>query len=788
MNLSLYEIRKQLSGRLMWGVLALLLVLNMALCYYFADSRTDETILSAMKVADEVYNEDPEGVLERYEVYNEQTDAYEAARQDWFFNKWNEDGTTKPEPTVPDIPSTYYSDWDDHSLFDYYFENMLDEAEYREIITSGIETAERTLVGYKINGYDTNTFAYRYQLRYLEVYQGVLEEVDIQGGYAYGWDILFAYSGTGLFIFLAAIFVGSRLYLAERDCGMHLLLRTARHGRGRQAEAKILAGGLLSIVITLLFFASTMIVIGWQVGFSDFSASVQQISAMLYCPYELNMLTCLLLTAAMTALAAFAISLLTACFSLFTRRSLFAMLLSAVVVGISYLFSNYTEQNFLKYVNIFTAVSGETLFGQWRAIHFFTHPIDRLTPLTVMLAGLLLLFALIGWQIWSELGVGVSQSKQSRLLVKLSEWAEKLPRLRLRSLHLASYERQKMLPAKLTILCIALILLKVVISFNTFSGELTYRDELKLLYMEQYEQMTLQESYDAVNEKLAYYAEISSDSYVDEMAVKRINGEITADQYNAYRNQLSEAVTYQKTLAGFGEELRYLLDKEAETGINTTPVLGTGVRTLLASEFEPILFALFMLLFCGSYAKEYETGFKLLLHSTKRGRAPVFFTKLGFVLGLSIICSLAFSLLDIGLTFARYDMSCIDAPLFAITSYSDTASAITIGGYLVLVTALRTVAYTLLGLLIASLSGVLRSEWSAAGVTLLLLVPYLLGGLGLTLFEPIDITAMLSVDRLYLLSTAAGEQGSLWLLGLVMALWTALVLCLTTFSKRCFCK
>lgn len=785
MKLSLYEIRKQLSGRLMWGVLALLVLLNMALCYYFTDSRTDETLLPAMKVADEVYREDPEGVLERYKAYKEQYDAYEMARPEWFFNKWNEDGTMKPEPTPPDFPSTFYEGWDDYSLINAYLEQVLTEEQYRTIIADGIESSERTLVGYISNGYDSDSFAYRYQLRYHEVYSGVLENVQIKGGCDYGWDILFSYNGTGLFIFLAALFVGSRLFLTERDCGMHLLLRTARHGRGKQAFAKTVAAALLSMLITVLFFASSMLVIGSKVGFSSPAASVQQISAMVYCPYELNMFTALLATMAMTLLAAFAICLLTACFSLFTRRSLFAMLLSAVVVGLSYVFSNYIEQDFLKYVNIFTATSGEALFGQWRAVHCFSHPIEQLLPLTVMLVGLLILSALIGWGVWDEVGVGVSATNRNRSILPIAAWIEKMPRLRIRSLGLGYYEQKKLLPTKLTLLCIALIALKVILSVNAFDGELSYRDELKMRYMAQYEHMTLAESYDAVNEKLAYYAEISSDSYIDEMAVKVINGEITADEYNAYRGELSEAVTYKKSLEGFAEELGYLLEKEAETGIEAKPVFSIGVRNLFASDFEPILFILLMLLFCGSYAKEYETGFMSLLHSTKRGRKHVFFTKLAWVVGISLICTLAFTLLDLGLVFAHYDMACTSAPLFAISTYSFMSSRLTIGSYLLFVTVLRTVSYTLLGVLIAALSGCLRSEWSAAGVTLLTLIPYLLGGLGLTIFEPIDITAMLSVDRLWLTSWA---QGSAALFIVFISVAVAVTAILTVFSYRKFCK
>ena len=790
MKLGLYEVAKQLSGKLMWGVLALLLILNMAFCYFFAASRTNAELLADLKVADQVYRESPEEITERYLLYKEMNESYEAALEEW---QWVEIGMTEgsdmTEPPVePDIPSTYVEGRNDFELFDKYFARLLTDDAYRKQITSDTDTAMETLIGYKSNGYDVNSYAYRYQIRYLETYQKALEQVKIEMGFAYGWDILFAFSGTGLFIFLASIYVGSRLYLAERDCKMHLLIRTTHHGRGKQAFTKILASLILAILITVLFVASSMAVIGWKTGFSSPFGSVQQIQTMFYCPLSLNMLTCLLLTVAMTVLAAFTIIQVTACCSLLLRRGLLSILAVSVGVGAAYYFAIYGKIHFLKYVNLFTAASAETLLGQWRAIHFFDHPISQLIPLTGMLLLLLLIGAIASVIVWASVGVGVSGSKQSRLVEKISELLEKLPRLRRQSLHLAHYELKKLLPGKIATLCLLLIAVKVILSVNALDRELTYKDEIKLSYMEQYADMTLQEASKAVNERLDHYNLIKSEQYVNDMAVKKLKGEISAAEYSAYRNELAEAMTHSKTLSGFAGELDYLIAKEAETGITAKPVFSTGIRNLLANDFEPILVLLLLILFCGSYAKEYESGFRSLLRSTKRGRSPAFFTKGGFVVGLSLLLALSFTLLDVGLVFAHYDMTCTSAPLFAISTYSNTVSGLTIGEYLVLLTILRTLGYTVLGMLIAALSGTLRREWSAAGVTLLLFIPYLLTGIGLTVFEPFDLTLALSADRLYLYSTALGEMGSLWFLGIFLTVWSAITAVLATVSYRKFCK
>lgn len=790
MKLYLCELQKQLTDKLVWGVLAFLLLINTAFCYYFTDTRQGLDILPAMKAADEAYQNDPEGVLAAYHLYQDERETYDAALEAWIDSQvgGHDPSTIIEEPIEPNIPSTYCEGWNDYDLLDTYFQHIISENEYRIELGEAISISERTLRSYQMNGNSPNSYAYRYQLRYMDEYNDTLNRVKITEHYAYGWDILFVYSGTGLFIFLAAIFMGSRLFMTERDCGMHLILRTTYHGRDRQAAVKIVSALLLTILITLLFTLSSMAVIGWKVGFSSPWGAVQQISSMLYCPYPLSMITCLLWTVGCTVLAVYSICLLTAVVSLIVRRSLAAILISVVVVGLSYYLFGYGNPDFSKYVNIFTAVSVETLLGQWRAVHVGEYPVSQLVPLILLLISLLSVAVMVGILVWSTWGIGVSSSSTGRLSKKLAKIIEKLPRLNIYSLRIATYERQKLLPYKRTILCLMLVALKMLFSFTSINGELTYTDELKLLYMKQYKELTLSQSYEAVDEQVAYYDEISSNTYVNAMATKRVTGEISREEYYAYRNELNEARTYQKSLESYRDELQYLLDKETQTGITAKPVFSTGVRVLLESDFEWILAVLFLLLFSGSYAREYESNFMPLLRSTKWGRFRVFLTKGGWVLAISLLLSLSFTLLDMGLVFARYDMSCTTAPLFAISTYRNTASDLTVGEYLVGLAVLRTFSYMLFGALIAALSGTLCSEWSAAGVILLCCIPYVLKGIGLDGFEPFDFTLALSGDRLYLYSTALGNTGSLWFLGIFITAWVVVNAVLIIVSHRKFCK
>ena len=415
MKLVIFEIKKHINGRLLWLVLAILLVINMALCYYYTSGQPYLDTLHEIKAVDRAYRKDPDKILGIYEEYKDVYEEYEKAFNVWFVNRTSphRDEFTDPMPAEPDIPSTIVEGKNDYIVTADYFERIIDDEKYKEQLDGDMLAAVRSVYNYRSNNFDRNSYTYRYQLRYLEVYNKVKNRVTIEEGYDYGWGILFSYSGTGLFIFLAAIFMGSRLFTSERDAGMNLLVRVSKRGRARSAALKMIAMLIISLLLAVIFTLSSMLVIGIRVGFSSPFDSVQQIDEMFYCPYDMSMLTCLMASVAISALAAFTTALVAAGFSLIFRRSLGAMMICAALVGASYYaFLSGTVGDFLKYINLFTATSAETLFGKWRAIHIGQHPVNQTLPLTIMLV---IIFAAASEAVvipWHKYGIGTSPSRK----------------------------------------------------------------------------------------------------------------------------------------------------------------------------------------------------------------------------------------------------------------------------------------------------------------------------------------------------------------------------------------
>ena len=783
MKTTIYEIRKQTSGRLLPVVLALLIVINVAFCLYYSRSNQNIDVIDRMKAAEKIFKSDPDTVYGIIERYGDEYEAYNKAVYEYAHSIGkNKDAKS---PVKPDVPETYYPGTDDYILFTEYFSNIMSADEYAKLITDRIGETKKMLVNYVANGYEQNTYTFNYMVDYIDTYTAVLDRTVIREGYDYGWDVLFTYSGTGLFIFLASIFVGSRLFLIERERGMNLIIRTVRSGRKRLALAKLLTACVLALLITIAFTLSTITVIMWSSGLSSPFDSVQQVEKMLYCPYNIDMLGALLISIAVMSLASLAIILLTAFLSLVFKSAPGCMLGAAAFVGLSYYFFNSRDNEFIKTVNIFTAACAEKLLGNWHVVRFWTEPVNQIIPLAILFAIILVFSSALVFAIWSSRGLGVSSSRGRALLLNLRRLTEKIPNISLKTFSLFIGECRKTFRLRPLIICLLLIIINLGVSLGFYNGTLTYEEEAKLQYIDEYKGNTLDEAYAKAEDTLEYYKLIVRPEYTNEITSKLLKGEITNREYNKYRDDAIKAENNKDMLAAYCDELSYLKSKQEETGISAMPVSSEGFMKLYADDFEVILTLILIIFLCGLCSKEYESGFISILRTAKRGRQKVFFTKLILAAVLSAAAALAFSALDLSLVFGRYDMSCISSPLFVVRNFASVNSGITIGRYIILVTLLRIGAYVILGVIVSALSGILRSEWGTSGAVLLLFAPYILCGIGLKLFQTIDITEMLSVNRLYIHSMTRGGTA---LLVITFAAWTAIAALLTTISYRKFCK
>lgn len=777
MKLFTSEIRKQLFGKTVIPILLALLLFNSVFAYIYAKDN-DTMYFDALVALDRDYVKDPERINALYEQYSRSSEEYNKAIKEWLKN-----GKEGDRPIADPVPYTYTSELDDKSLMYLYFTNVISDSDYKEIIDDNIEKAYERLRDFDYNNYDHSAFAYRYQIRYVETYTDLRSKINLNGGYVYGWDILFSYSGTFLFAALFMMFLGCRIFSTEKDSGMHLVLRTTNNGRAKLAFYKIVTLLVFSIVVSMLFYASSYAVIDVYKGFSSWSSPVQQIKDFRLSPYLISVFGCFMLTIAFTAITIFAMSIMTACFSLITKYSFASLICSTAICGIFFVLSRKGSPNFSKYANIFTISSAEKIFASWRALHVGNHPVSQIIPTLIIIAAIITASFVSIFVIWQKRGMGVGQPRAKRLISILSRKLEAIPRLRIASGSLIRHEMKKLLPGKTVIICILIIFAKLFSANLVYNGGVSYQTQIKQKFIEQYASDSLDEEYRKVCERSEYYQLITSKSYVNDMAIKRIDGKITFEEYQSFREEYDEAVNMIDLLNDYKSELEYLKEKEEETGISTKPIVSIGFVKLFSGDFDIALVALLTVVLCGVFSREYESGFISLLRSTKKGRNDVFIAKIISVCLLTSLLSMAFYAVDLLFVFNRYDMSFMSSPLFAVQRYSCTTTAVTVGEYLLIVGIMRIAAYTLFGLLISGLSGTLCYEWSTAGVTILVFIPYLLCKLGIGLFQYADVSVMLSFDRMYLLSSA-----KLSIMALIVLVWSVIALIFNIESRKKLCK
>lgn len=788
MKIILHELYKQLSGRILWLVMALLVLLNVVFCLREAEKDYNPKTQEALKVADAIVRENPDEVYERYQTMLVIYDAYREEFDKWFdlymasFGMPSEE--LPPEPEEPEFSSTYYEGWDDFSLLDLYYRNALTPDAYEADIADKRLFAQETLDKYRAAGYSSESYAYRYQVRFWNEYGNALETVKPNGRVAFGWNAFWTYDGSGIFLLLAALLAGSRLFVIERDSGMDTVLRTTRRGRGRLALCKIGSAAIWMLGLSLLFHLSALAVCGYRYGLSTPFAPVQASLAMRYCPYAFSQLGAFLLGVLFSALAALLICLLTACITLFFKKSLFAIAISAAVVGTEF-FLLEKGGEFLSAINLLTATDPLRLWERWAPIHIADRPISFLPILLIVLSSLTVLFALLTFVRWVRRGINAQTARRFALPQFASGWKLPKPRLRRHSVRLLPYEVRKTANLRMVLICILLIALQVGVSLDALNGEPTFYDEMKARYMQEYDGLTLEETDAAISERLAIYAEAQREGKSQEMASKRISEEITYEEYAAYCDLLNEALTYTNTLKAYQQELQYLIEKGEALDIDTYPVIATGFVTWANRPFDiPVVLLLFVLL-AGIFAREHETKFLPLLRTAPKGRRPVWLAKLKFAAITSMLVSAGALLLDSLLLVTRYPTEYLSAPLVCISRYSHTTTAITAAEYLMLVCLLRLIGTLVWGLLITALSQLLRSEWAAAGCMLLLIIPYGLTLLGVPSASIVDATMLLSGDRLWLASTEMGGYG---LLAIFVAAAAAITAGLSAASYRKFCK
>ncbi len=802
------ELRKLLNLRV-GLVIGLLLAVNLVSMHFTLNANTQQIeryeklagYQEAFRQLEKVYEEDPDYYVSYYAELREKADA---AYAEWnesigMFPAQNDNGNDFYEFHYF-TPSTLVEGYEDLEIMELYETNGSD---FRSILENAIQSAQNNLSVLERFGIGTSNETGNYQRKLITLYSGVLEQVDRMPTVVMGWDIFLTYENRLIFVFLAALLLAVQMGYADRESGVEPVLRVCRRGRWQPALAK--CGVLLAAVMGISLFTnlSELLYVGLRIGLSSPLRSVQNVEAYIYCPYALSILEACLMNLAGMILAAAVLGGICLCLTILTRQVILPLIAGGLILAGNLVLHWWSLLGEWRVFNLIEPASGRLL--KRAPVIALIDLGNCLYPLEMeLIAGLLLLVFAAIWlsALYRRPTVRVRRKKRSfshrkgNLLwgkekkIPLSATVVSSKPLKTRHLSLLRGEVHKWVSPLLLAVLMILVGVRAQQAIERFDPEKTDVEQRLLDYVEHYGGVISDEKIAAVDAELQAALELISDEIKQRYTLEYATGKISSEAYFAYQQAYAQACSALPVLSELNAHMHYLQAKQNETGLDTAFFYENGYIDFWNISFDLPLYLMILLGISSIFPKEYQGGngkggFIQIMHTAKRGRGPVFCRKCGWSLIYAGGLSILYSLLDICLLYRSAGLPSLNAPLCSMERYA-AAVGITVGGYLLLCLSLRVLGALLLALLTATFSCLLESTKLALSVTALLtLLPYALYSFGLKFARYFDFTALLSGDRLCLISLDRGGVAfSVFFVAAIAALTGGLI----AASYKKFCR
>lgn len=549
-------------------------------------------------------------------------------------------------------------------------------ANYESDISYVIRVAERNLLEYEATVGGEN-YIVRYQRDIIGRYTNLLEK-EVKPAAARGWNEFFENHADDLLPMLAAVIAGVLITMTERDNGTHTLLNMTAKGR-KSIRAKLVFLALFSVAAVILMNAVTIAGIALRFGLSSPDAPLCSVKIFEYCPYDITILTYLLITVPIKAANLFAISMIAA----LPGSYLLGLSLPLAITLAGFGISSLKSANDLIYFNPYTVGLCDPLFERYRSLNIFDCSVPLLIVACALTVILCVSFALIYRMTFSR-GVGGSalskiEKSISSFFVKIKEKTVlAIPRAKVRRHGLLFAEAKKsFVKSHLILLCILMIGVKVWYSSSTapdiYAAEEYYRGRCRELCGE-----LTEEKRALIKNELAECREIMSK--YNSMRNALMLGSITNDEFSAYLDEHSIASVGEYAYSKLAVQCARI-DEAAARGQDAKIIYDSGWNAYFDSGFDIILYLFLLLFFCGIYENEYKIGFDRIADTTASGMRALHKAKLKLAVIVTVFAFVAFAGVDIYRLLAGYTLPNASFPL---ASVKETALSLPLFGAMTL--------------------------------------------------------------------------------------------------------
>lgn len=449
-----------------------------------------------------------------------------------------------------------------------------------------------------------------------------------------------SYEVSSYILLIIVLLVNILMFSVEREKELYILVRSTAKGRLQTIACKLLVVLSVTAVVSLLFYASNIMMAGTVYGFGDLSRPVQSSKLFLNCALNVTMLEYLILWVLGKTLLLCSLSMLTAFLFVVIKSSAktYLILASALIFEFScFIFIDGSSVlASLKFINIFYLISGNNIFGCYQNVNIFSQPINIIT----VFIGLAIALSVVG-----VLGAALAFSRLSQhngKLVLLDRLMSRLGRFKKINGSVRIYSGEAYKHYKTSFALVAVIILVAL-------GFVSYNDDLSIIfispqesaydtYMQTLEGELDEEKYDFIESERAYFDELTREA--EELSADTtISAEEKTNRLNTIDGILSiRGMAFEDICA----QLEYVNGKAELTGEKPALVNEVVNKRLTMDtfrEWEYFALLLAVVIFCTSniLAIEYKTSMVNLISANKHGKARLLIIKLLTVLITTVI-------------------------------------------------------------------------------------------------------------------------------------------------------
>lgn len=799
MKLLIPELKKLLSIKLILWMMAILITANGLLAYWHSVSAEKENGFSGKEISHvvELYVADPEAV----ENYVAELKEYRKA-QNKLKREYKALGIEFVETRTALYCDGLYSE--DLKLVELAKAHISQNKRFPDEVKKYISNTEVNRKEYLYYGYDESTVVYRYQELAGERYTEVLNTVTLDSTYTGGWQNFFTYTMGGVFCAVAAILIGSVVFIRERETGMFMILRPSKNGRFTTAVAKVIAALIASAAVSLILTAESLLIFALRDGLTGAFDPLQSVSAFrasTFCVSVIEYTGIFTLFKLAGAMALCAVAMLA---SVIVSKYIVVFAISAVFFGlnfVAYLTGSDLVQTPLRYLNLFIPFEGVRPAARYSAIVFFGEVSECLylvipTALTFAVIAAVLTIPLYCRSTLGNKrikGIGSVTATFTDIFAKikklLSDLTAKIP-IRYPSSG-RGVELYKILHGGLLALLLVAAVILTSYSIEKESASffaMTYEEQVCQYYRSGFDGEWTEEKHQAITDK--YNESLKATADYNQALEDYKADKIDTSELEHYRKENSRIGRHSEGLKLLKEQSDVLKTMYDETGLRGIFLEEKGWEAIIARGANLFTFSAIILICVGVYAREYAgRPVADIIRASKKGRGFVWRSKTLTVLFISIALAAVCEFVDIRYVANTFPLDFADAPACSVAAFKFVPYEISLGEYLAFCSSLRIISCAALALFVTALSALMKKQLAiigtAAAITLL---PAVAEYIGVDAAEKLNFLSLYGAGRLVNASFAKPE----FLGGIGIAIFAASavlmsVIILTTVSALKWC-